>query len=178
MSNDSAKTLPVAFGKVLGRFRVRRNLTPEALALAAGLTNAGEVIRMERGHREPALSEFFRIAKVLGEPPALLFIDVIDAWRADPIQDSLYKARASDFARVYRLGYYEAPGDFRELQRTYGTFDGATVGAEKLNVERHRKWLKPIDTVCIYVRMGHVSFRWEPESAKLQPSGLVDGSGR
>ena len=91
------------------------------------------------------------------------FIDVVDEWRADPIRDRLYGARASDFARIYRLGYYEAIGEFRELQKTFITFDGATAAAEKLNGERHGKGHKPLDTVCIYIRMGHISFRWEPE---------------
>jgi len=105
-----------------------------------------------------------------GEPPVLLLIDVIDTWRADPAQDALYRSRASDFARLYRLGYYDGPGDFREQQRAYATLDEAAATAATLNAARHSKGLKSLDTVSIYVRMGHVSFVWEPQSAPSRPA--------
>lgn len=72
------------------------------------------------------LAEFFRIARALGKEPAILFIDVITAWRADPTDYRLYKSRVSDFAKLYRLGYHHDPGDFRELPRTCGLLDQAT----------------------------------------------------
>jgi hypothetical protein len=60
---------------------------------------------MERGEREPSLTEFFRIASALGDPSGSLFIDLIVAWRADPTDHRLYKSRPSDFSRLYRLGF-------------------------------------------------------------------------
>lgn len=170
MSIESVGELPAAFGRVLRRFRERRGLTPESFAMAVGLVSGEEVTNMERGQREPALSDFFRIAKVLDEPPALLLIDVIEAWRVDPAQDALYSSRASDFARLYRLGYYGDPGNYREQQRAYATLDEATAIAAMLNAARHRRGLKILDTVSIYIRMGHVSFAWEPQSAPSQPA--------
>ncbi len=170
MSIEPVERLSAAFGRVLRRFRERRGLPPESVALAVGLVSGEEVNSMERGQREPALSDFFRIANVLGEPPALFLIDVIDSWRADPAQDALYKSRASDFARLYRLGYYEDPGDFREQQRAFSTLDEAAATAATLNAARHSRRLKVFDTVSIYIRMGHVSFAWEPESALSRPA--------
>ena len=170
MSAEPAGGLFAAFGRVLARFRARRGLTPDSFALAAGLASGEEVTSMERGQREPALLEFFRMAKVLGEPPALLLIDVIEAWRAGPAQDALHRSRASDFARLYRLGHYEGAGDYREHQRAYATLDEATATAATLNAARHSKRLKILDTVSIYIRMGHVSFAWEPESAPSRPA--------
>ncbi len=138
--------------------------------MAVGLVSGEEVTGMERGQCEPVLSDFFRMAKVLGEPPALFLIDVIDTWRADPAQDALYKSRASDFARLYRLGYYEGPGDFHEQQRAFSTLDEAAATAARLNAARHSRRLKVFDTVSIYIRMGHVSFAWEPESDLSRPA--------
>jgi transcriptional regulator with XRE-family HTH domain len=168
--HQGRRRLSVAFGRVLARFRAQRKLTSETLALAGGFSGRDEVESMEHGHREPALSELFRIAKALGEPPGLLFIDVVDAWRADPTHDAFYKTRASDFARLYRLGYYEAPRDFREQQRTYTTLDEATATAGKLNCARHSRRLKLLDTVCIYIRTGHVSFTWKSEPSPSRPT--------
>jgi transcriptional regulator with XRE-family HTH domain len=163
VSSNPTGSVPTAFGRVLARLRAQRNLTSEAFAVAAGLSGADEVVSMEQGDHEPALSDFFRIAEVLGEPPGTLFIDVLDARRADGTHEALYKTRASDFARLYRLGYYEAPGDFREQQRTYTTLDEATAAARTLNSARQDRRLKLLDTLCIYIRMGLLGFTWKPE---------------
>jgi transcriptional regulator with XRE-family HTH domain len=144
-------------------FTVERKLAPDAFALAAGLSGADDVARIERGERQPTLTEFFRIANALGDPPTILFIDLFGEWRTDPTDYRLYKSRASDFERLYRLGYHENPADFRKMQRTYGTVDAATADARKLNVARRKKERKTLDTVCIYVRMGYLGFRWRPE---------------
>jgi transcriptional regulator with XRE-family HTH domain len=172
MSSDPLKRLPAAFGKVLKRRRIERKWTEEALAVAAGLSDAGEVIKLERGAREPTLTELFGIAQALADPPAILFIDIIAAWRGDS-DDPLYKSRASDFERLYRLGYYHKPGDFREQGRTYGSVPEATRAAGTLNEQRHRRRVALLDTVCVYVRIGYICFTWEPtrvaDSGKVQP---------
>jgi transcriptional regulator with XRE-family HTH domain len=104
MSTDPINRLPGAFGKLLTRLRLEQHMTPEAFAVATGLHDANTVTEMERGEREPTLTEFFRIANALRSPPAILFIDVIAQWRADPTDYGLYKSRASDVVRLCRLG--------------------------------------------------------------------------
>jgi transcriptional regulator with XRE-family HTH domain len=148
---------------LLARRRLEQKLTTEALAVAAGLPDAAAVTMMERGEREPTLTDLFRIADTLRMPHAILYIDVIAAWRADPADLSFYKSRASDFGRLYRLGYHHDPGDFRELPRTYGLLDLATGDARMLNATRRSKRLPLLDTVLIYVRLGHVPFRTDEE---------------
>jgi transcriptional regulator with XRE-family HTH domain len=158
MTEDPIARLPADFGRVLARLRADRKWSEEALATAVGLSGAGEVARIERGEREPTLTEIFRIARALGDPPTILLIDVISSWRADPIGEVLYKSRASDFARLYRLGYHHDPGEFREHTMTYYSIEDATAWAIKLNLTRRKRGQKPLDTVCIYVRLGYVSF--------------------
>ncbi len=161
MSTDSLSRLLPAFGKVLVRYRVERKLTVEALADAIQLP-FDEVERMERGHYGSTLPEFFRIADALGEQPTMLFIDLITAWRADAIGDLLHKSRASDFARLYRLGWYQASGEFQELPKSYDIISQARDGCRQLSALRVKKGSPPLDTICIYVRMGHVHFdAWE-----------------
>ena len=163
MSADPLMRLLPAFGTLLIQRRVERNWTVEALADAIELP-FDEVERMERGHYGPTLPEFFRIASVFGEDPVMLLIDLIAAWRADPSDYVLYKSRASDFSRLYRLGYYLDPGDFREHTTTYDSIDDAAYAGRKLNPARQMKSLKPFNTVCIYIRMGYVSFDWKEQN--------------
>jgi transcriptional regulator with XRE-family HTH domain len=163
MSTDPINRLPGVFGKLLTRLRVEQNLTQEAFAVAAGLPDSAAVTRMERGGREPTLTEFFRIASALRSSPAILFVDVIAESRVDPTDYLHHKSRASDFVRAYRLGYYHYPGDFREQPQAYASIGDAAGAARRLNVTRHRRKLPPLDTVLIYVRIGSVSFRPDAE---------------
>ena len=165
MSTDPLLRLASAFGDVLVRRRSERHWTGEALATAAGLS-AMEIANMERGSYGPTLLEFFRIARALDEQPAMLLIDVITAWRADPI-DTLHSARPSDFARLFRLGYHHKPGDFRELPTAYYSAAESTHAAGKLNAQRNARGVALLDTVCIYVRLDYVSLR--PDSREEAP---------
>jgi transcriptional regulator with XRE-family HTH domain len=168
MSDDPLLRFLPAFGSLLSRLRYERNWTVDQLALAIELSSA-EVKSMERGEYGPTLPEFFRIASVLGEEPIILLIDVISLWRGDGI-DPLYKSRASDFSRLYRLGYYHDPGDFREHTATYDSVDDAAHAARKLNPARQTKSLKTFNTVCIYIRMGSVTFDPNPEIDVKEPN--------
>ena len=163
MSADPINRLPVAFGTLLKRLRVELNLSQEALAVASGFANANAVVDMERGGREPTLTELFRIANTLRMPETILFVDVVAEWRADPTDYGHYKSRASDFARLHRLGYYHGHGDFRELPRVYSDMDEATAAARTLNTARQSKGLPPLNTVLIYVRLGSAAFRPDAE---------------
>jgi transcriptional regulator with XRE-family HTH domain len=155
------RRLPEAFGRVLTRRRIERNMTPEALAVRAHLIDTKAVSIFERGDAPPTLTEFFKIAEALGEQPGFLFVDVVAEWRGDGTDPS-HKTRPSDFERLFRLGYYHKIGDFREQDKAYSSMAEATGMAERLNQQRHERRVALLDTVCIYVRMAYVHFKWEP----------------
>jgi transcriptional regulator with XRE-family HTH domain len=158
MSADRFETrLHEAFGRVLTRRRIECNMTPEALAVRAALNDTKAVSLFERGDAPPTLTEFFKIAAALAEEPAFLFNDVIEEWRSE-VAD-IYKTRASDFARLFRLGYYHKPGDFRELSTAYYSVAEATHAARKLNAQRHTRRVALLDTVTVYVRLSYVNLR-------------------
>jgi hypothetical protein len=147
MSADHLARLPVAFGNVIARLCRERNVA------------AQEVVTSK-----VTLEDFFRIATVLGESPVILLMEVITAWRAEPTDRGLYRSRPSDLARLYRLGYFHDPGDFRELSPAYSSLDHATADARKFNPVRASKGSPPIDTLTIYVRVGHIWVDAQPET--------------
>lgn len=158
MNTDPMQQLVRIFGELVQRSRLQRNWTEEGLANAAGLPSAEAVAQMERGEREPRLTEFFMIADAFGDPPGIMFMNLVAAWVADPVNDLIYGARRTDFVRLFRLGYSEATGEFREQYRTYGTIDDAAAMAGRLNMERRKRSLRPLDTITIYIRMGFALF--------------------
>ena len=168
MNADPITRLPMAFGNVLERLRRERGWDAEALANAANLSPR-EVQGMEGGTHIPTLLGFFRLAIALGESPVILLAEVVSAWRADPSDHGLYKSRPSDLARLYRLGYFHDPGDFRELPQVYESQDHATADARKLKVLRGNLKVAPPDAVTIYVRVGYVGVDPRPE-AEESPS--------
>lgn len=157
MSADPLLRLVPAFGAVLVRSRSKRYWTPEALADAAGLSPR-EIRSMEAGDYGPSLLEFFRIAEALGEQPAMLLVDVISAWRADPT-DTLHRSRPSDFARLFRLGYHRTPGDFHEWPTSHYSVAESMHAARRLNAQRYSRGVVLLDTICVYVRLDSVSLR-------------------
>ena len=160
MNADPILRLPEAFGNLLSRWlREEGRLTYQGAAMALGLPDQIAVIEMEGGKGEPTLTQLFQLASTLRIQPALLFVDIINEWRRDPTDLMRNTTRASDFARLYRLGYHCSPGEFRELPRAYGGMDQATSAARTLSTVRREKGLIPLDTVLIYARLGHVSFR-------------------
>ena len=163
MSTDPVTRLPAAFGDVLVRRRNERKKTVEALAAATGLS-VTEIASLECGDYGPTLKDFFRIAKALGEDPAILFIDVIAVWRGDEADRSLYPSRPSNFERLYRLGFHQKIGDFREKEKTYGSVAEATHAAVRLNEQRHVRGVKLLDTVTTYIRMDYLRFDWKPDT--------------
>ena len=162
MSADPITRLPAAFGDVLYRRRNEGKRTVEAFAAATGLS-ATEITSMECGDYAPTLTEFFRLARALSEDPAILFVDVVAAWRSDS-NDPFNKSRASDFTRLYRLGCYLKPGDFREQPRTYDSVSEAINVAVRLNEQRRTRRVGLLDYVCTYIRMDYLSFDSKPES--------------
>ena len=162
MSADPFLRLPEVFGDVLARMRRARNWTAEELATACRLS-PHEIRNIEAGNYAPYFKDIFRLAVGLGESPVILLAEVINAWRTDPADYGLYKSRPSDLTRLYRLGYFHDPGDFRELPRVYGHMDHATGAVRSLNASRRAKSLPPLNTICIYVRVGSVAFRPDEE---------------
>ena len=162
MSTDPIDRLPSAFGSVLERLRHERGWDAEALANAANLSPR-EIQGIEGGTHIPTLLGFFRLSIALGASPVILLTEVIAEWRADPTDHGLYRSRPSDLARLYRLGYFHNPGDFRELQRAYDLMDQVTGAVRSLNVSRRERSLPPLNTICIYMRVGSIVFRPDEE---------------
>jgi transcriptional regulator with XRE-family HTH domain len=166
MTTDPFKLLPEVFGDVLSRLLRERNWNAEALTNASGLSTRW-IRSLQAGSVGPDLRDFFQLATGLEMPPVVLLTEVINALRADPNDHELYKSRPSDLARLYRLGYFHDPGDFRELPRVYELLDHATADARKINVVRINKEMAPIDTLTIYVRVGYVRVDVRPEAEEL-----------
>jgi transcriptional regulator with XRE-family HTH domain len=168
MSDDPIMRIPTALGRVIKRLRVGGGLSVETISKSCGLT-VEEIEGIERGERETTLTEFFWLSRALREEPAILFTDVIAAWRGDGGDSALYKSRPSEFARLYRLGYYHKAGDFREQDRTYVSEAAAIYVAAQLNEQRHARGVAKLDTITLYIRMGYSHFKWSPGDGKVQP---------
>ena len=154
MSAGSFNRLRAAFGEVVLRHRLKRKLSAQALADASGLSiNSDIIIGLESGDLGPRLTDFFQFAQALRIDPVLLFVDLVTAWRTNPLDRGLVKSRPSDLMRLYRLGYSIDPGEFRELSTVYGTEELALHAAAGLNITRVAKGQPGIDALVTYVRL-------------------------
>jgi transcriptional regulator with XRE-family HTH domain len=162
MSTNPLRRLPKVFGDVLARRRRERNWDVEALAEASNVP-VPEIHGLEAGSYTPNLRDFFRFAIGLEESPVLLLVELINGLRSHPSDHGLYKSRPSDSTRLYRLGYFHDPGDFRELPRAYSHMNEATDAVRSLNAARQAKALPLVNTITTYVRVGSVSFRLDEE---------------
>ena len=99
----------------------------------------------------------------------MLFTDVIAAWRGDGGDSAFRKSRPSEFARLYRLGYYHKAGDFREQDRSCFSEAAAMHVAGKLNEQRRARGVAPLGTITLYIRMGYSRFTWNPGDGDVQP---------
>jgi hypothetical protein len=165
MSTEPIQRIPIAFGRLLQQRRVEQGYEPARFALSAGLVGEDALQRLETGEDEPTLTEFFRIASVLGEAPAILFIDLIAGWRDGPVRDPLYRSRPSDFARLYRLGRYSNAVEFGELPHAYNFMNDATHAARVLNSKRRSQREGLLDHVSIFVRLGYIRFDPDDDEA-------------
>jgi transcriptional regulator with XRE-family HTH domain len=166
MSGDPIMRIPTALGRVIKRLRIAGELSVETISRSSGMT-VEEINGMERGDLEATVTEFFWLARALREEPAILFTYVIAAWRGDGGDSALYKSRPSEFARLYRLGYYHKAGDFREQDRAYLSEAAAMHVAGRLNEQRHARGVAKFDTITLYIRMGYSHFTWSPGDGKL-----------
>ena len=168
MSTDPIARMPATFGALLNKLRVGRGIETVEFARAARLTSTEKLTRLENGDAEPTLTEFFRIAGALNEPPAILLVDLIANWREDSNFEYVYRPRPGDFARLYRLRCYELSAQFHELVKPHGSIDAAMVASRTLNATRSRRRQPLLDHITIYVRLGYVRFK--PEKATDQGS--------
>jgi transcriptional regulator with XRE-family HTH domain len=164
MNADPLDRLLAAFGEMIIRRRHEQKMAVEELAVATGLSK-DEIENIERGWGATTIVDFFRIASALGEDPILLFVDLVAARRVNPTDLGLYKSRASDFARLYRLGYHHDVGDFRELPAIYGTESLAVTAAAGLNVRRKAKGQPRVDALLTYARLAWAPIRLEGGAA-------------
>lgn len=68
----------VAFGQAIRAIRDRRGVSQESLALRCGLDRT-YISGIERGTRNPSLTNILKIAAALDVRPAELFVDIHDA---------------------------------------------------------------------------------------------------
>lgn len=176
MSTDPIARIPPIFGKLLNKLRVTRGIDAAEFATAARLTGPEKLASVESGDAEPTLTEFFRIAGVLDEPPAILLVDLITSWRDQPEFGFLYRPRPGDFTRLFRLGCYELSADFHELVKPYSAISEATDASKALNTVRARRRQPLLDYMTIYVRMGYVRFKPETSAAGGGPVTPISGS--
>jgi hypothetical protein len=161
MSTDPIARIPPIFGKLLNKLRRARNIDAAEFTTAARLTSTDKLASLESGQAEPTLTEFFRIAGVLNESPAILLVDLITNWRDQPDFGFLYRPRPGDFTRLFRLGCYELSADFHELVKPYSAISEAMDASKALNTVRERRRQPLLDHITIYVRMGYVRFKPE-----------------
>ena len=161
MSTDPIARIPPIFGKLLSKLRTARNIDAAEFTTAARLTSTEKLASLETGEAEPTLTEFFRIAGVLNESPAILLVDLITNWRDQPDFGFLYRPRPGDFTRLFRLGRYELSADFHELVKPYSAISEAMDASKALNTVRARRRQPLLDHFTIYVRMGYVRFKPE-----------------
>jgi len=168
MSSNPIERVRIAFARTLAYHRQKKNLTTGMVADAGGFS-VTQIEGWENKDKasEPGVTDFFRLAWALGTDPTILFIDMITEWRYDPRDIGLYRSRVSDLAKLYRLGYFVHPGDFRELPTTYSLVETATDAARELNIRRQQKRSTLLNTVCIYVRLGHI---WVDSRLGVVPS--------
>lgn len=145
------------FGHLLARYRAKGNWTAEAFSDAIGLSVA-DVLGMEHGVYCPTLVDLFRIARAVGEEPCIFLVELMKAWRGDST-DTLYASRSTDFERLFRLGYLQKPGDFRELNSTYDSAEASMHAATKLNAQRLTRGVALLDTLSIYVRLASLNLK-------------------
>ena len=96
MSTDPIARIPPIFGKLLNKLRTERNIDAAEFTTAARITSTDKLASLESGEAEPTLTEFFRIAGVLDEPPAIFLVDLIINWREEPTFGYLYRPRPGD----------------------------------------------------------------------------------
>jgi transcriptional regulator with XRE-family HTH domain len=77
------KDLPQGFGRALAHFLANQFVTVESLARYSQIREQ-EIALIERGEREPSLSQFLRLAIAMEIPPGHLFNRAVAEWPEGP----------------------------------------------------------------------------------------------
>lgn len=149
------KDLPRGFGRALQYFRSGEFITAEMLARTSGIGEQ-DIARMERGEREPTLSEFLRLALAIPVPPSHLFNRAVAEWPDDPRYAPPRERSAAHYPRLYRLAWIADRRVIHESRRAYETFDEAQRASFRLNPIRERQGLPLLVGVGVYIRMDNV----------------------
>jgi transcriptional regulator with XRE-family HTH domain len=149
------KDLPQGFGRALLHFRADGFITAEMLARASGISEQ-DIARMERGEREPTLSEFLRLALAISVAPGHLFNRAVIEWPDDPDYAPPRERSPNHHPRLFRLAWIGKRRVIHESRKTYETFDEALGASIRLNPERERQGLPRLVGVGVYIRIGNV----------------------
>jgi transcriptional regulator with XRE-family HTH domain len=115
-----------------------------------------DIARMERGEREPTLSEFLRLALAIAVPPAHLFNRAVAEWPDDPHYAPPRDRSPAHYPRLFRLAWIAKRRVIHESRKAYETFDEAQLASIKLNPVRERQGLPRLVGVGVYIRTGNV----------------------
>jgi transcriptional regulator with XRE-family HTH domain len=148
------KHLPQGFGRALSHFRSKQ-LSIETLARSSGL-RVDEIIRMERGEREPSLSEFLRLALALNVAPGRLFNRAVAEWPDDPDSGPPFYRSSAHCPRLFRLAWITGRRVIHESRKAFETIDEAARASVGLNAIRERQRLPPLIGVGVYIRTGNI----------------------
>ena len=147
--------LPQGFGRALLYFRSCGFITTEMLAKACGIPE-DDITRMERGEREPTLSEFLRLALAIQVAPGHLFNRTVIEW-PDDADFAPPRERSHDHCpRLFRLAWIAKRRVIHETRKAYETYDEAHRAFIRLNLIRERQGLPRLDGVGVYIRTGNV----------------------
>jgi hypothetical protein len=131
-----------------------------------------DIARMERGEREPTLSEFLRLALAIPVAPGHLFNRAVIEWPDDPDYAPPHERSPDHRNRLFRLAWIAKRRVIHESRRAYETFDEALGASIRLNPERERQGLPRFVGVGVYIRIGNV---WSVSDFLSRPT---QGDGR
>jgi transcriptional regulator with XRE-family HTH domain len=149
------KDLPGGFGRALQYFRSSEFITAEMLARTSGIGEQ-DISRMERGEREPTLSEFLRLALAIPVSPSYLFNRAVTEWPDDPRYAPPRERSLAHYPRLFRLAWIADRRVIHESRKAYETFDEAQRESIRLNPVRERQGMPLLVGVGVYIRMGNV----------------------
>ena len=149
------KDLPRGFGRALAHFRNAGSITVETLARNTEM-RMEDITRMERGEREPTLTEFLRLALAIQIPPGELFNLAVVEWPDDPNFAPPNSRSRAHYPRLFRLAWIGERRVIHESRKAYENFEEALRASVKLNAVRQQQRLPLLVGVGVYVRTGTV----------------------
>ena len=155
MKASHIKDLSLGFGRALAHFRTAGFATHEMLARKCEMREE-YIIQMERGEREPTLSEFLRLALALQVAPGHLFNRAVVEWPDDPVFNPPHNRSKDHHPRLFRLAWIAERRVIHESRQAHESFIDAVHASVGLNVRRERQRLPLLTGVGVYIRTGDV----------------------